>query len=195
MIPFCDKAALLVGLLGFLSFLFNTWFLLACRHIAFHSLAPYVFIAAYSIGSGFLTAAGRGMFGAEQALTSRYIPISNLFWLTNLVVLYLARNTTTRNATRLTGFVRKYAQSAIVIATLLVIISSAHRSVSAANNRRYMEDARSELLSLAGGSTYEPVRPVFRTCPLWWTEWLSSRNISGLSSDIRDQVIPQRYYR
>lgn len=46
---------------------------------------PGAVLMAFSLGSGVLIVAGRADYGAQQALASRYITISNLFWIGLLI--------------------------------------------------------------------------------------------------------------
>ncbi len=50
-------------------------------------LAPWAFLAAHALGSGAITAVGRGGFGALQALVPRYVTISAPLWLCVAVVI------------------------------------------------------------------------------------------------------------
>ncbi len=47
---------------------------------------PYVALAAYAVGSAAITGLGRVGFGAEQAMSPRYITFSNMLWIANLVL-------------------------------------------------------------------------------------------------------------
>jgi hypothetical protein len=54
------------------------------------TLVPWLLFVVYALGTGFLTGAGRVGFGLGHALSTRYITISNLFWIGASVVVTLA---------------------------------------------------------------------------------------------------------
>lgn len=77
------------GLSGMIISVYLVWVLIKSRKIKFDCLVPYIALSVYSLGSAFITAFGRAGFGGNQALRSRYITISNLFWISNIAFFYL----------------------------------------------------------------------------------------------------------
>lgn len=55
-----------------------------------HALLPWILLGLYGILSGFMTGIGRAGLGVGQALSSRYITILSLFWVSLIVVVVLA---------------------------------------------------------------------------------------------------------
>jgi len=92
---FCFRnltAAALLGLSGLIIFVFLIHDLIKYQNIKFQVLAPYIALSFYSIGAGLLTGVGRVWFGPKQALSSRYVTTSSLFWISNIILLYLYIN-------------------------------------------------------------------------------------------------------
>ncbi len=54
------------------------------------ALLPWLLLALYAILSGSMTGVGRAGLGVSQALSSRYVTISSLFWVSVIVVVALA---------------------------------------------------------------------------------------------------------
>ena len=92
---FCFRnliAAMLLGLSGLIIFVFMIHDLIKYQNIKFQVLAPYIALSFYSIGAGLLTGTGRLWFGLRQALSSRYVTTSSLFWISNIILFYLYIN-------------------------------------------------------------------------------------------------------
>jgi|GEM_PF-1333806 hypothetical protein len=93
---FLKKAALISGITGFSTVIFLSWFLVKVRRVKLYILVPYLSMALYTVGGAILTCMGRlDAWGSGVALHSRYITISSLLWITNVVLLYLLCVTTT----------------------------------------------------------------------------------------------------
>jgi hypothetical protein len=161
-VAFCNEGAAVVGLLGLIVSCYTVSLLIRRQHIKFQALVPYVSLSLYSIGSALLTAMGRGALGSDQALSSRYLTIANLFWISNVVFLYLLVNSKKpRVNTHRENRLRKYALVSISVIVVLIALSSAHRTVSAINNYEYLLAGRNELLSVKEEELYEPLRPLY----------------------------------
>ena len=92
---FCFRnliAAMLLGLSGLIIFVFMIHDLIKYQNIKFQVLASYIALSFYSIGAGLLTGTGRLWFGLRQALSSRYVTTSSLFWISNIILFYLYIN-------------------------------------------------------------------------------------------------------
>jgi hypothetical protein len=76
---------------GFGFFVLVITFLIVIRvqHLKFPLLAPYIGWSLYSLGSAIIIGIGRAGWGIHQAVSSRYITHANLFWITNLLFLYI----------------------------------------------------------------------------------------------------------
>jgi hypothetical protein len=79
--------AICMGGLGIL-----VWIVTLCQlwvsRVPLASLLPWIGLALYGMGTAALTALGRVDEGLEQALSSRYATMANLFWLPVVVQLY-----------------------------------------------------------------------------------------------------------
>ena len=79
--------AMLPGPVAVALFLFLAWRSWRAER-DFAVLAPWLTLAAFALGSALVASAGRSGLGLGQALTSRYIPITSLFWFA-LIALWL----------------------------------------------------------------------------------------------------------
>lgn len=78
------------GALGLVTFTWCGVWLWARSPGLRHTLLPWILLGLYGLLSGFMTGIGRAGFGVEQALASRYITISSLFWVSCAVIGALA---------------------------------------------------------------------------------------------------------
>jgi len=81
------ETTLLAILIGILCL----WFLWRRHQIGLYKLAPLLGLASYAIGAAILTAIGRIHFGTDQAFVFRYITLSNYFWLSLTLFLFIWR--------------------------------------------------------------------------------------------------------
>ena len=79
--------ALLSGAMGLILAVIGIGLLLRRYEVRLHLLSPYIGLASYAVGSALLTGLGRIAIGSEQALATRYIAISSLLWIANIVFL------------------------------------------------------------------------------------------------------------
>jgi hypothetical protein len=90
--PACNYrvgVAMLLGLFGLITSGYLIRNLIRVHHVEVQVLVPYIALILYSIGSATITAVGRVGFGCGQALAPRYVAISYLLWISNIVLLYL----------------------------------------------------------------------------------------------------------
>ena len=78
-----------IGLLGILVLVLGCWRLVAAKLISPVELFPYLGLAGYALGSAVLISLLRAGLGVEHANTSHYVTITNLFWVTVMVILVL----------------------------------------------------------------------------------------------------------
>ncbi|NQU16849.1 MAG: hypothetical protein HQ564_02185 [Candidatus Saganbacteria bacterium] len=83
------KNAFVIGLGGLAIWITSILFLINNQKVKIKRLIPYIAMGLYSIGSAFLTGIARSGFGALQALSSRYVTISNLFWVSIISLLFI----------------------------------------------------------------------------------------------------------
>ncbi|MEM7459490.1 MAG: hypothetical protein AAF331_08495 [Pseudomonadota bacterium] len=82
-VRFARDSSVPVSLIGLVLIAWSVWTLRRVdkKHV-WSGAAPFLAMAAYSLGSGLLTALGRlEMFGVKQAFVSRYITFGSLFWM------------------------------------------------------------------------------------------------------------------
>lgn len=105
-------------------------------------LSPYIGLSLYAIASAMVTGLGRINLGSEQALATRYIAFSSLFWVADIVFLcLLAREMGSKRWSR-------PATAAIVAIGLLTAINSVGSVQLAKQRYSYMAMVRLELVSL-----------------------------------------------
>lgn len=82
------SGAILAALFGLITLALLTVALIKSKQMKINDITPYVALSIYAIASAFITAVARTGFGSRQALTPRYITISNLLWLSNIMLFY-----------------------------------------------------------------------------------------------------------
>lgn len=110
----------------------------------FGSRLPWLLLAAYAGISALVTASGRLHFGIGQALTSRYITLSSLFWIA-VVVLIAFRGLEADDGKR-SPIVRRLGLVGASILLLGVLLSSAHGASRMAEVGRERLEIRQQLL-------------------------------------------------
>ncbi len=102
-VRFARDSSILVAMIGLGLIIWAVWSLRDVgRERLSKGIAAYLALAAYTVGSGFLTALGRWeMFGVNQAFVSRYISFGTFFWIAafGLVVLALVHTKEQRHRT------------------------------------------------------------------------------------------------
>lgn len=126
------------------------------------SIETYLFplaLAGYAVGCGLITALGRAGFGIEQAVSSRYIPFANLFWIALLAVL-------------VTGEERSKRGAAIPCALIAAAVFAASALGVYRADERYdaFAEARNELV--AGGGNEELLRRLTPASPEQREHWI-----------------------
>ncbi|MEM9596655.1 MAG: hypothetical protein AAGD06_20470, partial [Acidobacteriota bacterium] len=81
---------------------------------------PWCVLMAWALGSAAVTAAGRLHLGIGQALSSRYVTLSELFWL-GLLGLWV-----TRGASDAQRRIRTQARLALLLAAAVLVVNGAH---------------------------------------------------------------------
>jgi hypothetical protein len=91
------QASFLLGLSGLLLMTALSFFLLKKSRVNFRELLPFFVLSLYAIGSALLTGIGRAGYGPIQAMSSRYITLSNMFWAYIFLCLFLFLITQKKN--------------------------------------------------------------------------------------------------
>jgi hypothetical protein len=85
-----EVAAASWGAIGIMAFAWCSVWLWARSPTHRRALLPWFLLALYAVISGFVTGLGRAGFGSQHALSSRYVTISSLFWMSLFVIVALA---------------------------------------------------------------------------------------------------------
>lgn len=149
--------AILFGIFGFFVLAYFSFFLMRFRNIKLQTLIPYFAFSLYAITSALLTAWGRAGAGISEALPSRYISISTLFWVSNIVLLslFVCGDDSKMESHK----PKKLAYSSIFIIVFLIILHSAAGSWNAIQNYYYLLPARHELLALKNDELLKRLYP------------------------------------
>ncbi len=146
------------ALTGGLGLVLQGWLLWALwrRGIKFEVILPYLAMSLYAIGGALITGIGRAGFGEVQAVTPRYVTISYLFWIANVVFLYLL--VATRRATSSNNFDLKSNLYALALATIIILVcySSFRARIPLAQRYDRLEAVRTSLI--AAGPKAEPTK-------------------------------------
>ena len=159
--PASNQHPLFFGVLGIFILFASIIVLFRFQQVKLEVIIPYVAMSMYSIGSAIAIAIVRLGFGSEQAKDSRYVTISNLLWIANVVFLYLLIRTSLDNWGKPEKERKRHkywlgAQKYLfVLSTLgitIVIISVAFNSISSIHYFKdrydFLMQARFELLTL-----------------------------------------------
>jgi len=127
--------ALLGGLAG----------LLVRRHaVPLAALAPYLCMGLYAAASAAMTGLGRVGFGADQALSSRYVTMAQLLWISNAVLAYLLASGLGREAR---GTLTRWGfAAAMVLFGLLLAVNGLYGTLKWTERYAYRLPARAGLL-------------------------------------------------
>ena len=87
---------------------------------------PFIAYLFYAVSAGFFTAIGRAHLGIEAARPSRYITVSNLFWIGVVVIWYLFYQQIHKR--RIYSFVLKLLP-VLFITFLVCVVLSSYRSL------------------------------------------------------------------
>ena len=102
------------------------------------TLLPYWTLALYAVSAAAITGFGRLGFGIEQATSSRYITIANLFWFGNVVLVLLV---TEKNWSRYA------AAAALALFAVLVGANSVYGTLKWTERYAFRLPAKAELIS------------------------------------------------
>ncbi len=111
-----------MGIIGLALFSLALRRLRASGQIPLAVVAPYLAYALYALLSALVSTVGRAGFGAKQAMSSRYLTISELFWIATLTLGYLAIRQ--GEATLKTAQWGKGSKQVLVAAGLVLAINS-----------------------------------------------------------------------
>lgn len=149
-----DIFAALIGASGLLLFVYTTVKLKIRRYMNRTYMAGFIALALFSILSAFIAGIGRAGFGSIQALSFRYVPISSLLWITNIIFLLALAGTRPVTSVKKLFFGKGYNLLIPVIISIcfLVTISSVHGVVFAYRRQNRLLRARESLF--CGTSEY-----------------------------------------
>lgn len=137
--PVCNyyqATAIISGIFGLVVFGFSASFLLISRRVGLNLLLPYIGMGLYVLGSAILTGTGRAGLGVEQAMVPRYATIANLFWISNIVLLFIFADAP-RDKSKSKTVPRWFVTGPIVIIIVLVMTVNSVKAVK--NFKNYYE--------------------------------------------------------
>ena len=108
---------------------------------------PIIALSSYSLMSAFLTSLGRYRLGLLQAISSRYISFSNLFWLSLLAILFIIKENTLLNGGHQVNKMRKTAKVIYLLIIGAILINSLLRSHNFSKQYHYLAPARGALIN------------------------------------------------
>lgn len=139
--------ACMAGLTGVILFLY---FIQISRKIFFHKLMlflPIIALSSYSLMSAFLVSYGRYRLGILQAISSRYISFSNLFWLSLLALLFIIQEKKLLNGSHHVDEMRKIAKKLYFLIILAILFNSVLRSYNFSKQYHNLAPARQALIN------------------------------------------------
>jgi len=143
-------ASFLLGLSGLLLMGVLSFFLLKKSRVNFRELLPFLALSLYAIGSALLTGIGRTGFGLVQAMSSRYITLSNMFWAYIFLCLILFLITQKKN-------ILIYL---IIISASLLLLRSSFNSVLFFKERyEWLKPAEEELFIMKNDELLKRIYP------------------------------------
>lgn len=120
-------------------------FLLIKKKTSWLLLKPWVFLCLYAIGSAVITGWGRQELGWVQGGASRYIVISNLFWISNITIFIYLFFPTAKTATD-----KIFSYVTVLIFIILIIVASIHSLREFRDFSNHMKDLRRILFTGEG---------------------------------------------
>jgi hypothetical protein len=146
------RAVRYVGFFSIVIVVINIFVLLRYCRISIRRLAPWISLILYAIGSGVLTSLGRT---AEHSVSSRYVTISSLYWLSSVVVLFLiVRHIVSAVKPGATVGLIRLACAAIIV---IIVLMAGYQSLENARVFRYrsreLQAARDRLSTLHYGDS------------------------------------------
>ena len=169
-----NQHSLLLGFSGITVMLVSIVLLTRLQQVKLEILIPYVAMGLYSIGCAFAIGVGRLGLGFEQAKESRYVTISNLIWISNVILLYLLIRTSFHNLKKaykghelhgkpcLIG--QKYLLILSIVVVAIIILNAAWNSKSGIigfeARYNFLTPARLELWSLKNDELLGRLYPI-----------------------------------
>lgn len=108
---------------------------------------PIIALSSYSLMSAFLTSLGRYRLGLLQAISSRYVSFSNLFWLSLLAILFIIKENTFLSQRKQGKKTVKMAKILYFLIILAIFINSILRSRNFSKQYHYLAPARGALIN------------------------------------------------
>ncbi len=129
--------AIAAGLVGLVGFLGTTMRVIRLGGDARARMAPFVCMGAYALAAAAITGVGRLGFGIDQAMSSRYVTMAQLLWVSDLALAMAVW----RPSPRRWGFA-----AALVIAGLVLSANSAYGTLKWTERYRHRMPAQAELV-------------------------------------------------
>jgi len=132
---FAPAVAPVAGIAGVVGLVVTVLLLIRRRILDAASIAPYLALSAYALGSAMLTGFARAGLGTSQALASRYVTVAYLFWLSLVVLLFVLAGSASPNVTSISRRRIRTVSTAAIVMILLGAGLATAKGVPAAKQR------------------------------------------------------------
>ncbi len=135
------NVAVIFGILGVIIYCYGAFNIYNNQSLPYRKYLIYLYLSFYSIASALVTALGRT--GVAQAASSRYLTITNLFWLCNFVILFTLLDVSFHNSKLKSRIIQ------VTIAVLFTTMFASHfvGTKDVVNHYYLMKSIREEVLS------------------------------------------------
>jgi hypothetical protein len=160
-IPYGFGIVFFIGLTG--TILFICFFIKHIHQGTMIQSGMFVFqaIGLYAIGSAFLTGLARVEYGYMQALSSRYITISLLLWVSNIVFLFQHMSSRRDSVGYLKIFSKKNAAALITVIFIMIFLDSVYGSIMAVKKHREFQLIRNSILVPSDDNEVKRLRKIY----------------------------------
>lgn len=146
LLSFNPYGAMICGFTGFILFSFSLFQIFRRQDKNIFTLLPVINLGLFSLGSSFLTAFARSDLGILQAISSRYITISNFFWIA-VIYLLIYWSQVIRNKKYQNNVLSKRSNLIIYTIIFLLALNSFLRIFKFPKQYQYLSEAQDALIS------------------------------------------------
>ncbi len=142
------KLTFFIGLISLIATIALVLLLIRIHSIKLKIILPWISLSIYAIGSGFMTSIGRLKLEGNSFMSSRYMTISSLYWISIIMFLYLlARYSHMIFKTKVKERISRWVSIAIIIGLSTMVILNSIEGARVIKIRSYhLRLARNELL-------------------------------------------------
>jgi len=136
--------SMLSGILGLILFVAVTFGLLRSHAVEWRQLTLPMGLAGFSLGAALMTGFGRVAFGVEQAMSSRYVTLSNPLWIAIVILIGLAASLAWRQGRTLLW---RLSLSILTLIAFLTVCNAGYGTSKWIERYHFLAPARTELVS------------------------------------------------